>query len=164
MSPPFCNGYSVYGFLLTWLTSQYVHFLLLLLHSYQVYLCKHTLLFKIIYHNCLFVKSLTRTFWFVWFFLNFQLYFHKLPYLEMYTDHVYFFVSDFLAIFLLATSFGNMHRPHQQYLYMSIIVYIISIIFFCSFMIFQLYLHKLPYLEMCTDHINHTSTFPIYFS
>ena len=128
---------------------------------------KHTLLFTMTYYNCLFVKSLTRTFWFVWFFLIFQLYLHNLPYLEMCTDHVYSFVPpfpDFLAIFLLATLFGNVYRPHQQYLYMSMIVYIISIIFFCSFMIFQLYLHKLPYLEMCTDHINCTSTLPIYFS
>ena len=124
---------------------------------------KHTLLFTINYYNCLFVKSLTRTFWFVWFFPNFQLYLHKLPYLEMCTDHVYSFVPpfpDFLAIFLLATLVGNVHRPHQ-YLYMSMIVYLISIILFCSFMIFQLYLHKLPYLERCTDHINHTSTLPI---
>ena len=78
----------------------------------------------------------------------------------MCTDHVYSFVPplpDFLAIFLLATLFGNVHRPHQLCLYMSMIVYIISIIFFCSFMIFQLHLHTLPYLEMCTDHINHTS-------
>ena len=93
---------------------------------------KHTILFTINYCNCLFVKSLTRTFWFVWFFLIFQLYLHKLPYLEMCTDHVYSFVPpfpDFLAIFILATSFGNVHRPHQQYLYMSMIVYIISIFF-----------------------------------
>ena len=29
-----------------------------------------------------------RRFWFVWFFLIFQLYLHKLPYFEMHTDHV----------------------------------------------------------------------------
>ena len=131
---------------------------------YYIHTSKHTLFFTINYYNCLFVKSLTRTFWFVWFLPIFQLYLHKLPYLEMCTNHVYSFFppfSDFLAIFLLATLFGNVHKPHQHYLYMSMIVYIISIIFFCSFMIFQLYLHKLPYLKMCTDHINHTSALPI---
>ena len=34
------------------------------------------------------VNWLMRRFWFVWFFLNFQLYLHKLPYFEMHTDHV----------------------------------------------------------------------------
>ena len=97
---------------------------------YYIHTSKHTILFTINYYNCLFVKSLTRTFWFVWFLPIFQLYLHKLPYLEMCTDHVYSFVPLFsLAIFLLATLFGNVHKPHQQYLYMSMIVYIISIIF-----------------------------------
>ena len=89
---------------------------------------KHTLLFTINYYNCLFVKSLTRTFWFVWFFLIFQLHLHKLPYLEMCTDHinhtstlsitvhiVSIIFPDFEAIFTFITTFRNVHSLHQHY-------------------------------------------------
>ena len=54
----------------------------------------------------LLVSQLThKKFWFVWFFLIFQLYLHKLPYYKMHTDHVNFFVplfSPFLQYFTVA--------------------------------------------------------------
>ena len=41
---------------------------------------------------------------------------------------------------------------------LSIMVYMMSILFSLFFVDFWLYLHYLPYLEICTDHINNTLT------
>ena len=66
------------------------------------------------------------------YFSDLWLYSHKVPYLEMPTDHVnitptlsrtvyimsihfFSFSPDFLAIFPLLTIFGNVHRPCKQY-------------------------------------------------
>ena len=109
--------------------------------------------------------------------LIFWIFFHYLPYLEICTDHVnstpslstiVYIVSifssfspDFLAIFALLTIFGNAHRPCEQYPNMSTTVQIMSILFFSfSPPIFWLFLHYLPYLEMCTDHVNSSATSP----
>ena len=73
MSPLFCNGNSVYGSLLTWLSSQYVHFLVLFTWN----------LFHINYGQLTHEKILICLI-----FPHFQLYLHKLRYFEMHADHV----------------------------------------------------------------------------
>jgi hypothetical protein len=67
------------------------------------------------------------------------------------------FFPDFLAIFGLITIFGTVHRPCKQ---CHNIVDNSSCLFFFSpfFLIFWLHFHYLPYLEMCTDHVNSTLT------
>ena len=55
---------------------------------------------------------------------------------------------------VLVTIFGNVHRPCRHYF---IIVNRVSILFF---LIFWLYLHQLPYWEMCTDHVINASRLP----
>ena len=68
---------------------------------------------------------------------------------------------DFLTVFTLITIFVNVDRLCQQYPTLSMTVYIMSILFFWHFMIFWLYSHWLPYLEMRTDHVSTAATLPI---
>ena len=68
-----------------------------------------------------------------------------------------FFPPDFVTIFALITIFGNAHRPCKHYsniVYNSLHHVYSCFLFF--FLIFWLYLHYLPYLEVCTDHVNST--------
>ena len=64
------------------------------------------------------------------------------------------FFSVFLTIFVLFTILGNIHRPCIWYLN----IVNNSLLFFSFFLIFWLYFHSLPYLEICTDQVNSTST------
>ena len=67
------------------------------------------------------------------------------------------FFSHFLAIFTLLNIFGNVHRPCKQY--PNIVNN--SLYHVCSFfLIFWLYLCRLPYWEMRTDHVNSSATSP----
>jgi hypothetical protein len=86
------------------------------------------------------------------------------------------FFSDFITIFqvkmqnfpylaffssILVTGFkchSGYQTPSTVPLHINDSLDHIYFFFFCSFMIFQLYLHQLLYLEMCTDHINSTLT------
>ena len=68
-----------------------------------------------------------------------------------------FFSPDFVTIFVLITIFGNMHRQCKHYsnIVHNSLHHVYSFFLF-FFLIFWLYLHFLPYLEMCTDHVNST--------
>ena len=92
------------------------------------------------------------------FLLIFCLYFYSLPYLEICTDQVnststlsttiyimWIFFPIFLAIFVLITILGNVHRPCIQY---SNIVNNSPLFLFFS----SNFLDIISYQEMCTDH------------
>ncbi|KIJ97352.1 hypothetical protein K443DRAFT_105821 [Laccaria amethystina LaAM-08-1] len=68
------------------------------------------------------------------------------------------FSPDFLTIFALLTILGNVHRPCKQHPILQQQSTSCLSFFSPFFLIFWLYLHYLPYLEICTDHVNSTLT------